>query len=61
MSAANCSGGFVPRPIRPTRSWKNGNFLGENPASTMVKHRPVDLELHARFAAKIRTIAPVQR
>jgi hypothetical protein len=27
----NCGGGFVPRPIRPSQNWKDGNFLGNDP------------------------------
>lgn len=46
----NCGGGFVPRPIRPARNWKGGNYLGKDPASTKVKHRPVDPAAHAGFA-----------
>jgi hypothetical protein len=57
----NCGGGFAPRPIRPSKNWKGGNFLGENPASTKVKHWPVDPAAHARFAAAIRTIPPEKR
>lgn len=57
----NCGGGFVPRPIRPARNWKNDNYLGKDPASTRVKHRPVDLEAHARFAAAIRDLPPSVR
>ena len=34
----NCGGGFVPRPIRPSRNWKGDNYLGKDPASTKVKH-----------------------
>src|SRR3989475_8303433 len=30
----NCGGGFVPRPVRPSRNWKGDNFLGKDPAST---------------------------
>ena len=52
----NCGGGFVPRPIRLARNWKNDNYLGKDPASTRVKHRPVDPEAHARFAAAIRDL-----
>jgi uncharacterized protein len=51
----NCGGGFVPRPIRPAR------LLAKDPASTEVKHRPVDPEAHARFAAAIAAIPPEQR
>ena len=57
----NCGGGFVPRPIRPSRNWKNDNFLGKDPASTNVRHKPVNLDGHALFAAPIRSIAPHRR
>lgn len=57
----NCGGGFVPRPIRPAKNWKGDNFLGKDPASTTVKHRQVDLASHAKFAAKIKLIAPEDR
>ena len=57
----NCGGGFVHRPIRPATNRKGGNFLGTDPAKTEVKHRPVDAELHARFAATIKAIPPEQR
>ena len=57
----NCGGGFVPRPIRPVRNWRGDNYLGAFPASTKVKHRPVDPAAHARFAAAIKDIPPSQR
>jgi hypothetical protein len=57
----NCGGGFVPRPIRPGRNWKNGNFLGNDPASVGRKHRPVDVDAHRQFAATIKGIPPQQR
>ncbi len=57
----NCGGGFVPRPIRPARNWKGDNHLGKNPASTNVRHRPVDPDAHARFAAELRGIPPEHR
>jgi hypothetical protein len=57
----NCGGGFVPRPVRPAHNWKGGNHLGKDPASTTVKHRPVDAAVHERFAAPIRGIPPEQR
>jgi len=57
----NCGGGFTPRPIRPARNWKNGNYLGGDPASTTPKHRPVDPGIHALFAAAIQDIAPQER
>jgi len=57
----NCGGGFVPRPIRPSRDWRSGNFLGKDPASTHVRHKPVDRGAHAAFAAAIRAIPPHRR
>jgi hypothetical protein len=49
----NCGGGFVPRPVRPANDWKGGNYLGRYPASTQVRHRPVDLEAHAELIRQI--------
>src|SRR6185295_13006427 len=57
----NCGGGFAPRPIRPSKNLKSGNYLGKDPASTQVKHRPVDPAAHASFAAAIEHIAPQRR
>ncbi|MEK6421202.1 MAG: DUF1272 domain-containing protein [Burkholderia gladioli] len=57
----NCGGGFEKRPVRPSKDWKGGNFLGNDPASGTVKHRPVDPAVHARFSAPIRAIAPEER
>lgn len=57
----NCGGGFVPRPIRPAQDRRNGAFLGNRPASTERKHRPVDLDAHARFAATLAAIPPEAR
>jgi hypothetical protein len=57
----NCGGGFVPRPIRPSTDRKGSNFLGRHPASTVVRHRPVDAATHATFAAAIRAGPPERR
>jgi hypothetical protein len=57
----NCGGGFVPRPIRPATNWKGDNYLGKNPASTEVKHRPVDRDAHTQFVAAIKRIRPQDR
>ena len=57
----NCGGGFVPRPIRPSRNWRGDNFLGRDSASTKVKHRPVDPAAHASFSAPIRALPPERR
>jgi hypothetical protein len=57
----NCGGGFAPRPVRPARDWTGGNSLAKDPASTRVRHRPVDPIVHARFSTAIRDIAPERR
>lgn len=57
----NCGGGFVPRPIRPSRNWRGNNFLGADPASTKVKHRPVDLAAHANLLAAQSGLPPEKR
>jgi hypothetical protein len=57
----NCGGGFVPRPVRPSNNWKGNNFLGADPASTTIRHRPVDRAAHAEFAARLRRIPPHNR
>jgi uncharacterized protein len=57
----NCAGGFVPRPIRPVNNWHGNNYLGADPASTKVKHRPVDLSAHRALLGKVRDIGPEKR
>jgi hypothetical protein len=57
----NCGGGFAPRPVRPSRNLKGDNYLGQNPASTTIKHRPVDVAAHERFAAAIAAISAEKR
>ena len=57
----NCGGGFVPRPVRPSKNWKGENFLGRDPASIKIKHNPVNAETHALFSASIKTIPPEKR
>jgi hypothetical protein len=57
----NCGGGFVPRPIRPSKNWKGDNFLGKDPPSARVKHNPVDRVVHAGFSTEIKTIPPENR
>jgi hypothetical protein len=57
----NCGGGFCPRPIRPAREWKPGEFLGARPASQKVRHRPVSEREHQLFAHSLRSIPPEAR
>ncbi|KYF48841.1 DUF1272 domain-containing protein [Sorangium sp. So ce854] len=57
----NCGGNFCQRPIRPAKQWKGQAYLGARPASTAVKHRPVDVAAHAEFAARVGQLAPEDR
>jgi hypothetical protein len=57
----NCGGGFVPRPIRPAHNHRGDNCLSHYPASTQVKHRPVDLTAHAEFASTLSRLPAEQR
>ena len=57
----NCGGGFMPRPIRPAADRQGGNFLGKDPASTKIKHRPVDPVAQARLRAAVERIPPHKR
>ena len=57
----NCGGNFVTRPIRPSKNWKDDNYLGKNPASTKIKYKPVDLKTHQKLLDAIKTIPPAER
>jgi len=57
----NCGGGFTPRPVRPATSWNDENHLGRYPASTMVRHRPVDPAKHAALCARLGGLPPERR
>jgi hypothetical protein len=57
----NCGGNFVPRPIRPARDWRGGNYLGNHPASTRRKFRPVDLHKHRELLERLKGVPPRER
>lgn len=57
----NCGGGFCPRPVRPKNNLRDDNYLGKDPASTIVKYRPVDLKAHKQFSATIKDTPPDER
>jgi uncharacterized protein len=57
----NCGGGFCPRPIRPKTNWKDGNYLGARPATTVVTCHPVDPEAQAKLIARQGGLPPEQR
>jgi len=51
----NCGGGFTKRPIRPSENHKNENYLGKYPASTVIKHKPVNIEQQLVFSNNIKS------
>src|SRR5450631_3103852 len=57
----NCGGGFAPRPIRPATNWQNGNHLGAYPASSAVKHHPVERQAHVMLVARLKDVPPGKR
>ncbi|AMG36798.1 MULTISPECIES: DUF1272 domain-containing protein [Achromobacter] len=57
----NCGGGFAPRPVRPAADRRNGNFLGNYPATTARKHRPADLAAHAALLRQLRDVPARER
>jgi hypothetical protein len=57
----NCGGGFCSRPIRPSRAWRGSAYLGERPATTQRKHKPVDRAAHAQLVAAIGGTPPERR
>jgi len=57
----NCGGGFVPRPIRPSREHRPGVFLGKQPASTQRVSLKKDRAEIPGFVRAVRGIPPDQR
>jgi hypothetical protein len=57
----NCGGGFAPRPVRPAHDWKGGNCLVNHPASTAVRHRPVDETAQRELVAALYGLPPASR
>ena len=57
----SCGGGFVPRPVRPANNLRNDNYLGKDPASTVIIYNPVDISDHQQFISDIKNIPPNER
>ena len=57
----NCGGGFTQRPIRPAKDRRNGNYLGNYPASKKIVYKPVMEHLHSDFALGLCAIDPENR
>lgn len=58
-----CGGGFTPRPIRPSKSWRPDYKLGldHHPAGKKRVNSPYASEDVAAFVAQIRALDPVDR
>ncbi len=57
----NCGGGFVPRPIRPKRTWRPGVSLAHQPAAAKRVHLSYDKAEIAIFSRQISGIDPGER
>jgi len=57
----NCGGGFVPRPIRPAKQWRDGVCVASHPASDKRVHLKYSRADVADHAARIRDVPPGAR
>jgi hypothetical protein len=57
----NCGGGFVPRPVRPSREWRPGLSLATRPPSTVRHQLAYDPEEIAAFSERLRQVPPHER
>jgi hypothetical protein len=57
----NCGGGFVPRPIRPAKEWRQGACVIKQPPSDKRVHLKYSLDDIAAHSAKLRDIPPEER
>jgi hypothetical protein len=57
----NCGGGFVPRPIRPSKEWQPGVSVLKQPPSDKRMHLKYGLEEIAARSARIKDIPPEKR
>ena len=57
----NCTGGFVPRPIRPATARRDGVSLTHQPASTKRRQLKYERDDIAKLVSAVRHIPPEQR
>ena len=57
----NCGGGFVPRPVRPSRNWKGKATSASTRQATSSDTGLFRQRKHERFSAAIRRLAPENR
>jgi hypothetical protein len=57
----NCGGGFVPRPIRPSKEWRAGVCTTKHPPSDKRVHLKYSLEDVAAHCARVKDVPPEAR
>jgi hypothetical protein len=57
----NCGGGFVPRPIRPAKAWREGTGLVNDPPGTRRRSPSYSREEIDALAATLRDVPPAER
>jgi hypothetical protein len=57
----NCGGGFVPRPIRPRRSWRAGTGLEHDPADSVRRSLRYTMQEVADLADELWDVPPEAR
>jgi hypothetical protein len=57
----NCGGGFVPRPIRPQRAWREGTGLANDPPDTNRRHLKYSPEEIRALIETLRDVTPAAR
>ena len=57
----NCGGNFESRPVRPTRSSRDGTGLDHDPAGTRRRHTSYIREDVAAFAESLRAVPANER
>ena len=57
----NCTGGFVPRPIRPATARRDGVSLTHQPASIQRRHLKYQRDDIAKLVSAVRHIPPEER
>ena len=57
----NCGGGFVPRPIRPAKAWRDRVSRTHPPPSDKRRSLKWDAENIAAHVARVRDVPPGER
>jgi hypothetical protein len=57
----NCGGGFVPRPIRPVKAWREGTGLAHDPPGTRRRSVSYSREEIDALVATLRGVPPAER